>query len=593
MTIPTGPAKASPIARLIRAEVRPHLGRLACAGLLMVVGAATTGGYAWVIEPVLNDIFVDRNGALLLAVPALIVGLFALKGLAGYGETVLVNRVGQRIVADLQTRLYAHLVRLDLAFFHATPSGELVARFTNDANYVRAAVSTALTGMVKETLTVVALVAVMFYQDWGLAAVSFFAFPLALVPVVGIGRRMRRAATRAYDTVGRFSAFLAETIQGVRQIKAYGMEAHEAGRARALSDELYRRITKSLRVKALAGPVMETLAGVTIAVVVLYGGSQVVAGSTTPGAFFSFVTALLLAYQPLKAITNLNNAVQEGLAAAERLYAVMDRSPAVAEAPDARALAVTAGAIRFEDVHFSYGERTALNGASFEVPAGRAVALVGRSGAGKSTVLNLILRFFDADAGRVTIDGQDVRGVTFASLRAVLALVAQDATLFNDTVGANIRYGRPGASEAEVEAAARAAAAHDFIAALPAGYDTVVGEQGVALSGGQRQRVAIARAILRDAPILLLDEATSALDPESEQAVQVALDHLKRGRTTLVIAHRLATVLAADTIVVMDKGRVVERGRHAELMARGGVYARIYAHEFGATDAEQATRTGS
>ncbi|MGH6719646.1 MAG: ABC transporter ATP-binding protein, partial [Alphaproteobacteria bacterium] len=575
MTTPSGPAggRASPIARLIRSEVRPHLGRLAFAGLLMAVGAATTGGYAWVIEPVLNDIFVARDGALLVVVPALIVGLFALKGLAGYGETVLLNRVGQRIVADLQTKLYAHLVRLDLAFFYATPSGELVARFTNDANYVRAAVSNALTGMVKETLTVVALVAVMFYQDWGLAAVSFFAFPLALVPVVGIGRRMRRASFRAYDTVGRFSAFLVETIQGVRQIKAYGMEAHEARRAQVLSDELFRRITKTLRVKALAGPIMETLAGVAIAVVVLYGGSQVVAGATTPGAFFSFVTALLLAYQPMKSIANLNNAVQEGVAAAERLFAVMDRAPAVAEAAGARALVVKAGAIRFDDVHFAYGERTALNGASFEVPAGHTVALVGPSGAGKSTVLNLILRFFDADAGLVTIDGQDVRGVTFASLRAALALVAQDATLFNDTVRANIRYGRPGASEADVAAAARAAAAHDFIAALPEGYDTVVGEQGIALSGGQRQRIAIARAMMRDAPILLLDEATSALDPESEQALQVALDHLKLGRTTLVIAHRLATVLAADTIVVMDRGRVVERGRHAELMARGGVYA--------------------
>lgn len=386
--------------RLVRTEVRPHVGRLTIAALCMAISAGATAGYAWLMEPVLNEIFVARNRDLLVLVTALVVGLFVVKGIAGFAETVLLNHVGQRIVADLQARLYAHLVRLDLPFFHATPSGELVARFTNDANFVRAAVSTALTGLVKDTLTVIALVALMFYQDWLLASVSFFAFPLALAPIVRIGRRTRRASSRAYDTVGRFSAFLAETIQGIRTIRAYGMETRKSARAAALSDELFQRITKALRVKAIASPIMETLGGLAIAVVVLYGGWQVIGGATTPGAFFSFITALLLAYQPLKSIANLNAHLQEGLAAAERLFALLDRAPAIAERADARPLRVARGVVRFEDVRFAYGDRPALKGVTFEVPAGRTVALVGPSGAGKSTVLNLIPRFYDADRAR-------------------------------------------------------------------------------------------------------------------------------------------------------------------------------------------------
>jgi subfamily B ATP-binding cassette protein MsbA len=581
-----------PLARLIRSEVRPHWPRILAAVLCMAVGSAATAAYAWLMEPVLNRVFLEHDRASLIVLPLVVLAAFAVKSAAGWGETVLLGDTGQRIVADLQARLFAHLVRLDLAYFHGTPSGELIARLTSDASHVRAAVSTALTGLVKDALTCAFLVAVMFYQDWGLAAVAFFAFPLAVVPIARIGRRVRRASREAHGSVARLTAFLAEAIRGARLIKAYGMEAHESGRARALADDLRRRLARSLRSRAAAGPIMELLAGLAIAVVIAYGGHQVIEGRTTPGAFFSFIGALLLAYQPVKGLSSLNATLQDGLAAAERLYALLDRAPAVTDRPGATALRIDAGAIRFEGVHFAYGPRSALQGIDLELAPGRITALVGPSGAGKSTIMNLIPRFYDVDRGAVTIDGQDVRAVTLESLRARIALVSQDVALFDDSVAANIAYGRPGASEAEIVRAAEAAAAHDFVLALPRGYATRIGEQGVTLSGGQRQRIAIARAMLRDAPILLLDEATSALDAEQEALVQAALARLFRGRTVLVIAHRLGTVRAADLTVVVDRGRAVERGTHAELLARGGVYARLYARQLDEGEAGRRAAAG-
>ncbi|MSP82625.1 MAG: ABC transporter ATP-binding protein [Alphaproteobacteria bacterium] len=558
----------------------------------MMIGAAATAGYAWLTEPVLNRVFLDHDHTSLIVLPFLVMTLFIAKGVADYAEATLLGHVGQRIVADLQARVFSHLVRQDLTFFHGTPSGELVARLTSDANHLRAAVSTALTGLAKSVLTCVFLVAVMFYQDWALAAVSFFAFPLAVVPMAWIGRRVRRAARRTQESVGRFAAYLSEAIRGVRLIQAYVMEAHESARARALADDLFRRLTRSQRARALAGPIMEVLAGAAISVVIVYGGNQVIGGRTTPGAFFSFITALLLAYQPVKNLAGLNASLQEGLAAAERLYALLDRASLVRDPPGARALDITTGAVRFADVHFSYGPRSALAGIDLDLPAGRTTALVGPSGAGKSTIMNLIPRFYDVDQGRVTIDGQDVREVSLATLRGAIALVSQDVALFDDTVCANIAYGRPDAPMDTVRRAAESAAAHDFIMALPSGYDTVIGEGGVTLSGGQRQRLAIARAMLRDAPILLLDEATSSLDAESERLVQAALARLCRGRTVLVIAHRLSTVRAADTTVVIEGGRIIERGGHAELLARGGTYARLYARQLDDDSAPLAVATG-
>jgi subfamily B ATP-binding cassette protein MsbA len=406
-------------------------------------------------------------------------------------------------------------------------------------------------------------------------------FPLAIHPIIGIGRRIRRVSANTQAEIGQLTTLLNQTFQGARHVKAYGMEGYEERRASGLFERLFALVDRAGRTRSRASPMMETLGGAAIAVVILYGGHQVISGARTPGALFSFITALLLAYQPLKSLANLNASLQEGLAAAERVFEVLDVEPTIRDMPGARPLHVSGGEIRFEEVCFGYTPGAmALDSVSLTVPAGRTVALVGPSGAGKSTILNLIPRFFDVDEGSIRIDGQDVRSVTLASLRGAIALVAQEVSLFDDTVHANIAYGRFGASSTEIEAAARAAGVDEFIRKLPQGYDTLVGEHGVRLSGGQRQRVAIARAMLKDAPILLLDEATSALDSESERQVQAALRALMRGRTTLVIAHRLSTVQGADLICVVDRGRVVEIGRHADLLAREGLYARLHAMQF-------------
>ena len=569
------------VGRVVREEVRPHLGRLSLAVLCMVAVAATTAALAWLIEPVLSDVFEDKDQAMLMVLPIAVVGIFTLMALANYGQAVLMHYVGQRIIADLQKRLFAHLMDADLAFYHDTATGTLIARFTNDINMMRAAVSTALTGIALDLLKVLFLVAVMFWRDWLLALVAFFVFPIAVLPIVRIGRRMRKVAARGFAQVATLTAFLDEVFQGARHVKAYGMEAHEVRRGGAVVEELFRLIFKALRVRSRSTPIMELLGGIAIAAVIFYGGSQVIAGNTTMPVFMSFITALLLAYEPMKRLANLNASLQEGLAATQRVYDLLDAEPEIRDGPDARPLAVSAGEIVFDDVRFEYAQNTpALNGISLTVPAGKTAALVGPSGAGKSTVLNLIPRFYDVGGGAVSIDGQDVRAVTLASLRASLALVSQEVSLFNDTVRNNIAYGRPEASDDEIRAAARAAAAEGFIAELPKGYETVVGEHGVKLSGGQRQRIAIARAMLRNAPILLLDEATSSLDSESERLVQDALATLMEGRTTLVIAHRLSTVSDADVIYFIEHGRVVEQGSHAALIAHNGAYARMYLMQY-------------
>jgi subfamily B ATP-binding cassette protein MsbA len=568
--------------RLIATYLRPHRWLLAQALFWMAIAAATTGAMAKLMEPIIDEVFQNRNRAMLFPVAAGVLIAFGMRGLSTYFHSVQMNQIGQRIVADIQSQMYSHLLHLDLAFFHGTSAGQLISRMVNDVGLMRLAVAECLTGMGKSVLTLVFLIAIMFQQDWVLATGAFIVFPVAAYYVARLGKRLRKVSANTQVELGHFSTILNQTLQGARHVKAYGMETYEERRVGGIIENLYQLVHKGFKVSAMSGPVTEVLSGFAIVTVIVYGGIQVINGQRTAGALFSFITAFLLAYEPMKRMAKLNGQLQGGLAAADRVFTLLDIRPSILNKPDAGPLNVASHGIRFQDVHFSYGnEKQALHGITLEVPDGHTVALVGPSGAGKSTLLNLIPRFYDVTGGAVLVGGSDVRDVTLASLRNHIALVSQEVALFDDTIRANIAYGRIDATEDEIVAAARGAAAHDFIVGLPDGYDTMVGEFGVKLSGGQRQRISIARAMLRNAPILLLDEATSALDTESERVVQGALKALQQGRTTLVVAHRLSTIVDADRIFVIDEGRVAEAGTHGELLRRDGIYAKLWGMQSG------------
>ncbi|MEM8916772.1 MAG: ABC transporter ATP-binding protein, partial [Pseudomonadota bacterium] len=536
-TVPA-PGETRPlIKRLITGYMRPQWPRILAAFICMALAAAATGAMARIMEPIIDTVFAERDRTMLLPIALAVLAIFVVKGLASYGQAVLMADVGRNIIARLQSQMFSTVVRADLAAFHATASGRLVSRFTFDVQQLYEAVSKAITGIGKDALTLIALVAVMISIDPLLSLVALVIFPAAFIPIIRLGRHIRKVTRKTQDEYGLLTARLSQIFQGIRHVKAYGAEDREAERTDAVINKVATLYRKTARIASASHPIMESLGGIAIVAVILYGGNAVISGERTTGSFFAFITALLLAYEPAKKIARLNSTLQQGVAAAQRVFETIDSQPAITDAPGAPALIIDnkagpAGRIDFQGVHFHYGhEAPALHGIDLTVPAGQTVGIVGPSGAGKSTVLNLIPRFYDVSAGSVRIDGHDVREVTLASLREAIALVSQEVTLFDDTVSENIAFGRPEASQAEVEDAARIAAAHDFIQALPEGYDTVIGEHGVRLSGGQRQRLSIARAMLKNAPILLLDEATSALDTESEAQVQDALTRLMAGRT--------------------------------------------------------------
>ncbi|MGY8955452.1 MAG: ABC transporter ATP-binding protein [Alphaproteobacteria bacterium] len=566
--------------RLWRDWMRQHLPRIIAAGSLMLVVAAASAAYPKLIETSVTMIEA-KNRNVIWMMPLAIIFVTFFKGLASYGQSVLSQSVALRVINAIQKAMFAHLTRADLRTHHLNSTGKLISRFTNDVNLMRDALSRTMTAMARDLVTALALVGMMFYLDWLLTLLVIVTYPIAGRPIIRIGRRLRRASTNAQSGMGDLTANLEQSFSGIRLIKSYGMETYERERANTLFDNIYYLVMKTVKGRARTYPILETLGGVSVAAVLAYGGWRIISGTGTLGEFVGFLSAVILAYQPIRSLGNLNAALQEGLAAVKRSFDLLDEEAEIFDAPDAKPLQLKGGGVSFTNTSFAYEPgKTALENVTFDVEAGRTIALVGPSGAGKSTVMNLLLRFYDTTGGSVSVDGQDVRNVTVASLRDSIALVSQDVTLFNDTAAANIRFGRPDASDEDVIEAAKSAAAHDFVTALPDGYDTIVGDRGLKLSGGERQRIAIARAMLKDAPILLLDEATSALDAESERHVRAALDRLTKGRTTLVIAHRLATVMNADSILVMDGGQIVETGTHQTLQSQDGLYARLSRLQF-------------
>lgn len=547
----------------------------------MVIVSAMGSAQAYIIKPLIDKIFITKDETMLNLLPFALIGVFLVKGVFYYTYTSLMDTTGQRIISDLRKRLFTHIHELPISFFHNTPTGELIARIINDATLIQNAVSRSLVGILKDLFQIIGLLGVVFYLNWRLALIAMIFLPLAVVPVVKFGKKFRQLSTNNQETVAQVSNILHETITGHRIVKAFGMEQYETNRFSTVIDRLFNILSKDIRINSLQHPIMELLGGIGIGAVIWYGGHQVILGQSTPGAFLAFLTSMIMIYEPIKGVSNINSALQQGLAAATRVFGLLDIHPAITDQHNATSLPPFHQNIEFRQIDFFYDNGVPVfKNLNLTVNSGEVLAIVGPSGGGKTTLVNLVPRFFDVTEGGIFIDGHDIREVTIQSLRAQIAMVSQQTILFNDTIRNNIAYGDQNRSLDDIKKAAKAAYALDFINDFPNGFDTLVGESGARLSGGQQQRLSIARAILKNAPILILDEATSALDTESEREVQKALENLMKDRTTFVIAHRLSTVRNADRIIVVQDGKIIEEGTHETLFARSGVYTTLHDMQF-------------
>ncbi len=597
------------VKRILFEFVLPHYKSFLLSILLMLLIATTTSLHAWLVQPALDEVFGIGGGKInfsdwlpesfsiknslahksnkekaLIIIPILVLLVTFVKGFATYFQLLITNVISLKITSEARIKLYRHFITSDISKLHNKSSGDMIASIINEINGIVGLINSCINGFVKQFFTLAALIFIMFQQSVELSLVAFIGFPLAAYPIYKIGRKMRNLSFKNQEMSAKFTSQMSDTLQYSKLVKAYHCEEFEIGRMSKIIDAIFKMSKKITRLSLISSPFVESLAGFGVAAVIWYGGMQVVNGQTTPGAFFSFFTAMMMAYRPLKSISSMNSGIQLGLAAATRFYQTIDEKPTIVNKPNAFHLENTIGNIEFCDVNFSYqNNQETINNLNFSIKTGQSVALVGHSGGGKSTIMNLLLRFYDPQLGKITLDGHNIADLTLASLRSSMSVVNQEVMLFDDTVLENIRYGKTSATEEQIIEAAKMAEADEFIANLPEKYQTKVGQNGIRLSGGQRQRIAISRAILYNAPILLLDEATSSLDPISEKLIKDALKTLMKGKTSVIIAHRLSTIMHCDKIIVIQNGRAVEEGNHSELLAKNGFYANLYYKQFSVT----------
>ncbi len=572
-------SKDKVLKRLLVEHVKPHVKQISVAVFFMIIVAACSASIVGLVKPAIDEIFLTHDRDMLMILPLIMIGIHSLKGVAEYFQNYLIKSIGQKILTKLQMQMYSHLLHADLALIQSQSSGRLISRFTNDISLMRGAVSNLLVGCAKHFLSVIFLISIMFKLEPILSLIVFVFFPIAIFPVQKLGRKMRSIADKAQEELGHFTSKLDETFQSIRIVKSFQGEEIETKRANIIALNILNFYKKTARFDALISPIMEILSGLAISFIIWYGGVLVIEGKTTPGALFAFITAFVSAYRPFKSLVSLNVNLQEGLAAASRVFSILDTTPTVKNSINAENIIVDKPEICFTNIKLKFGQKVALKSINLKLLSGASTALVGRSGSGKTSLGNLLVRFYDPSDGTLSINGHEIKNISLQSLRSQIALVSQDTILFDATVIQNIAYGNDNYSEEQIIEAAKAADAHEFILNLPRGYNTVLGSQGFTLSGGQRQRLSIARAFLKNAPILILDEATSSLDPNSELAILNALKKLRQGKTTLIITHRLSSIIDADQIVVLKSGEIVEQGTHEQLLQNKNEYFKLYNRE--------------